>query len=109
MYAYYISLTADVHNVSLIPSDNPLIVREGKQRDVQCVVNINAVPDPIITWYLGSTNITYMVGKNRTFITLTGNRKDNTEMLQCKATNNNKPPKTASTKLNVECNFLFPY
>nr|XP_034300633.1 B-cell receptor CD22 [Crassostrea gigas] len=94
--------TVDVHNVSLIPNDNPLTIREGIQKVVQCVVNRNAVPAPTITWYLGSTDITNRAGTNTTSITLTGNKTDNNKMLHCRATNNNKPPKTLSTTLNVE-------
>lgn len=97
--------TVNVRNVSLIPSDNPLAIKEGTQREVRCVVNSNAVPAPTITWYLGSTNITYVAGTDTTFITLTGTRTDNMKTLQCRAINNNKSPKTASTTLNVECKF----
>lgn len=89
----------------MLSSDNPLILREGKRREVRCVVNSNAVPAPTITWYLGSTNITSIAGADTTSITPMGNRADNTKTLQCRATNNNKPPKIASTVLNVECKF----
>lgn len=89
----------------MLSSDNPLILREGKRREVRCVVNSNAVPAPTITWYLGSTNITSIAGTDTTSITLMGNRADNAKTLQCKATNNNKPQKIASTVLNVECKF----
>lgn len=98
--------TVDVHNVSLIPDDNPLTIREGIQKVVQCVVNSNAVPAPTITWYLGSTDITSRAGTSTTSITLTGNRMDNKKQLQCKATNNHKPlSKTFNTTINVECKF----
>lgn len=89
----------------MLSSDNPLILREGKRREVRCVVNSNAVPAPTITWYLGSTNITSIAGTDTTSITLMGNRADNAKTLQCRATNNNKPQKIASTVLNVECKF----
>ena len=67
---YFLSLTntVDVHNVSLVPSDNPLTIWEGTQIEVQCVVNSNAVPTPTITWYLGSTNITSTASINKTSI-----------------------------------------
>lgn len=89
----------------MLSSDNPLILREGKRREVRCVVNSNAVPAPTITWYLGSTNITSIAGTDTTSITLMGSRADNAKTLQCRATNNNKPQKIASTVLNVECKF----
>lgn len=98
--------TVDVQNVSLIPSDNPFTIREGTQRIVRCVVNQNAVPPPTITWYLESTDITIADTDNTNF-TITGNKADNTKILQCRAANNNKPEKTASTTLNVECKCLF--
>lgn len=100
MFSYII---VAVHNVSLIPSDNPLTINEGNQEKVRCVVNSNAVPAPTITWYLGSRDITSRVGTDTTSIFLTGNRTDNTKTLECKATNSNKPPMTASLTLNVEC------
>lgn len=98
--------TVDVHNISISPSDNPLTFRESSQIEVRCVVNSNAVPAPNITWYLGSTDITSRTGTDTTSITLTGDRTDNTKTLQCKATNRNKPPKTASTVLNIECEYM---
>lgn len=97
--------TVDIHNVSLIPSTKPLTIQEGTQLVVGCVVDSNAAPAPTITWNLGSANITSIAVTNTTFITLTGNRTNNNKMLQCKATNNNKPPKIASTTLNVECKY----
>ena len=105
---YFLSLTntVDVHNVSLVPSDNPLTIWEGTQIEVQCVVNSNAVPTPTITWYLGSTNITSTASINKTSIILTGNRQDNNKTLNCSATNNNKPPKTVVTTRNVECKYF---
>lgn len=98
-------LLVDVRNVSLNPNDNPWTIRKDSQRKVRCVVNSSAFPPPTITWYLGPTNITYMAGTDTTSITITGNRADNTKTLQCRATNNNTPPKTASTTLNVECKY----
>lgn len=97
--------TVSVHNVSLIPSKNQLTVREGIQKVIHCVVNRNADPVPTITWYLGSTDITSRAGTNTTSITLTGNRTDNGRTLECRATNDNKPPKIGNTTLNVECKF----
>ena len=92
--------------MSLVPSDNPLTIREGTQIEVRCVVNSNAYPAPTITWYLGSTNITSTTSINKTSIILTGNRQDNNKTLNCSATNNNKPPKTVVTTLNVECKYF---
>lgn len=104
---YSCFFTVDVYNVSFVPSANPLTLREGTQVEVLCVVNSNAIPAPTINWYLESTDITNIAGSNTTFITLTGNRTYNTKLLQCRAKNNNKPSKTASTKLNVECKCFF--
>lgn len=95
--------TVDVHKVLLIPTDSLLTIREGTQKEVLCVVNSDAVPAPTITWYMESSNITNMAKKYTTSITVSGNRTDNNKTLQCRATNNNKPPKTASLTLNVEC------
>lgn len=97
--------TVEVYNVSISPSDNPLTIRESTQMKVRCLVNSNAVPAPNITWYLGSTDITYMAGTDITSINITGNRTDNTKTLECRASNSNKPPQTANTTLNVECKY----
>lgn len=97
--------TVDVYNVSMLSSDNPLTLREGNRREVRCVVNSNAVPAPTISWHLGSINITSRAGTDTTLIMITGNRTDNGKALECRASNNNKQPKTASTVLNVECKF----
>lgn len=97
-----LQIQVNVYNVTLIPSDNPLTIREGTQRGVWCVVNSNADPAPNITWYLGSTDITSTAVINTTFITLIGNRIDNTKTLQCRATNTNNPPKIKITTINVE-------
>ncbi|XP_078331732.1 cell adhesion molecule Dscam2-like isoform X2 [Crassostrea virginica] len=94
-------LAVDVHNVSLIPSDNPLTLAEGFQK-IRCEVNSNAVPTPTITWYLGSSDIIYMVQSYFSSIFIAMNRKYNNKTLECKATNNNKPSKTGATTLNVE-------
>lgn len=99
--------TVDVFNVSLIPSDNPLTIREGTQKNVRCIVNSNAAPAPTITWYLGSPDITSRAGTNASSITLIGNRTDNGKTLECRASNDNKPLKTARTTLNVECKYSF--
>ena len=96
-----------MHNVSLIPSDNPMTLAEGVKKMVRCVVNSNAVPAPTITWYLGSTDITNMAGSNASSIIITMNREHNIKTLACKATNNNKPSKTVATTLNVECKFFY--
>lgn len=101
----FCNLIVDVNNVSMIPTDNPLTIREGTRREVRCVVNSNAVPVPIISWYLDSKDITSRAGTDTTSIIITGNRTDNTKMIECRATNNNKFPKTASTILNIECKF----
>lgn len=98
-----ILFTVNVFNISMIPGDNPLTIRESITKIVRCVVNSNAVPAPTITWYLGSRDITSKVGTDTTSITLTGNRTDNTKTLECRATNNNRPLMTASLTLNVEC------
>lgn len=101
--ACFFLYTVEVYNVSISPSDNPLTIRESTHMEVHCVVNSNAVPAPNITWYLGSTDITYMAGTDTTSINITGNRTDNTKSLECRASNSNTPPKTANTKLNLEC------
>lgn len=97
-----LKIIVSVHNVSLIPSKNQLTVREGIQKVIQCVVNSDADPAPTITWYLGSSDITSRAGTDTTSITLTGNRTDSGKTLQCRATNDNKPPKIGNTTLNVE-------
>nr|XP_034303739.1 titin-like isoform X4 [Crassostrea gigas] len=97
-----LKIAIDVHNVSFIPSDNPMTIREGTQITIQCAINRNAVPAPNITWYLGFTDITKTAKAVKSYITITGNRTDNTKTLECRATNNEKPSKTASTTLNVE-------
>lgn len=97
--------TVSVYNVSLIPSKNQLTIREGIQKVIQCVVNSDAFPAPTITWYLGSKDITSRAGINTTHITLTGNRIDNGQTLECRDTNSNKPPTFGNTILNVECKF----
>lgn len=102
----FCNLIVDVNNVSMIPTDYPLTIREGTKREVRCVVNRNAVPAPNINWYLDSSEITSRAGTDTTAI-LTGNRADNTKTLQCTATNNNKFSKTASTILNIECKLGF--
>lgn len=98
-------ITVEVHNVSLIPNGNPLTMIEGNQISVRCAVNSNAFPAPTLTWHRGSTDVTKRTGAFIYDITITGDRTDNTKTLECRATNNNKPPKTASTTLNVECKF----
>uniref|UniRef100_A0A8W8P1S0 Uncharacterized protein n=1 Tax=Magallana gigas TaxID=29159 RepID=A0A8W8P1S0_MAGGI len=75
---------------------------EGNQISVRCAVNSNAFPAPTLTWHRGSTDVTKRTGAFIYDITITGDRTDNTKTLECRATNNNKPPKTASTTLNVE-------
>lgn len=101
MFSYYFSV--DVHNVSLSPSGNQLILRENRTKEVLCIVNKNAFPAPTITWYIGSTNITSTAGENTTYISVRGKRDDNKKSLECRATNNNKQPKKAITTLNVQC------
>lgn len=95
----------DVHNVCLVPSDNPLTISECNDIEVQCKVNSNAFPAPVITWYLGSTVITIIEGSHETSITLVGNRTDNKKPLQCKASSIYKEPMETNTTLNVECKF----
>lgn len=97
--------TVEVYNISISPNVNPLTIGESIKMDVRCVVNNNADPPPNITWHLGSTDITSKAGTDSTLIMITGNRTDNGKTLECRASNNNKPPKTASTTLNVECKY----
>ena len=92
-----------VYNVSLFPSDDPLIIREGTHQVIKCEVNGNATPTPTKTWYLGSTDITNTAGNNTSFINITGRRENNKKTIQCRATNINEEPKNASTTLMVEC------
>lgn len=87
----------------MIPSDNPLTLIEGTKREIRCVVNINAVPPPTFTWYLGSKDISSSVGTDAASINITGKKVDNAKTLQCRASNNNKAPKSSSTMLNVAC------
>lgn len=101
---FFTNETVDVHNVSMIPSDNPLTLIEGVTREIRCVVNRNAVPVATFTWYVGSEDITSSVGTDAAFINITGKKVDNAKLLQCRASNNNKAPKSSSTMLNVECN-----
>nr|XP_022303134.1 titin-like isoform X2 [Crassostrea virginica] len=96
-----LNIAIDVHNVSMIPSDNPLTLIEGTKREIRCVVNINAVPPPTFTWYLGSKDISSSVGTDAASINITGKKVDNAKTLQCRASNNNKAPKSSSTMLNV--------
>lgn len=82
------------------PSSGPfLILIEGNTTRITCEVNQNAAPPPAIFWYLN--NIT--IETDKTSINIMGNRTDNGKTLECRASNNNTPPKTASTTLNVEC------
>lgn len=83
--------TVDVHKVLLIPNVSLLIIKEGTEKEVRCVVNSDAVPAPTITWYMGSANITSMAKTDTTSITVSGNRTDSTKTLDCRATNSNKP------------------
>lgn len=102
MYDYF---KVDVQNISLIPPDNPLTIRKGTQKEVKCVVNRNAVPPATFSWYLGPTAITSNMRRNTNVIDITGNEKDNSMILECRATNNNKT-KAVNTTLNVECKFF---
>lgn len=94
-----LKIAIDVQNVSLIPPDNPLTIRKGAQKEVQCVVNNNAVPPPTFSWYLEALDITNNMRKSA--INITGNENDNSKILKCRATNNNKT-KAVNTTLNVE-------
>ncbi|XP_078332848.1 contactin-6-like [Crassostrea virginica] len=96
-----LNIGVSVYNVSLFPSDNPLIIREGTHLVIECVVNGNATPTPTITWYLGSTDITNTAGNDTSYINITGRREDNMKTIQCRATNT-KEPNNASTTLIVE-------
>lgn len=89
----------------MIPSADPFTIKEGNTIEFECVVNSNAVPTPVFTWYLGSTNSKERTGTNTNFINITANKKDNTKTLMCNATNNNNTAKTAATTLNVECKY----
>lgn len=95
--------TVEVHNISISPNNNPLTMRENSQRELCCEVNSNALPVPTITWYLGSSNITSPAEIYKKNITITGYRKNNNKTLECRATNNNKQPKSANTTLYIEC------
>lgn len=98
-FTVFTYFTVAVYNISLQPSSDPfLILIEGSTTEITCEVNQNAAPPPTIFWYLN--NIT--VGTNKT-INKMGNRTDNGKTLECRASNNNTPPKTARTTLNVEC------
>lgn len=101
----YEPFTVEVHNISLSPNNGQLTLRENLETEVMCEINNNAVPPPTITWFLGTKYISSTEGTYTTSINITGNREDNTQTLQCKATNNNKPPKTAVTTINVECKY----
>lgn len=104
MYVLIIFLyTVDVYNVSLVPSDKPLTIRENNTEEVRCEVNSNAIPTPTITWYMGSTNITGLAGKDQVSIDITGKRSDNGKTLECRARNTNIEPLIASVELNVQC------
>lgn len=102
-----ICYTVDVYNISLIPNEKSLTIREGNEQLIRCKVNSNAVPSPTFNWYLGSENITSKAGNMASSITITGNRTDNAKTLKCEAKNNEKLPKKASTTLNVECKLFF--
>lgn len=98
----YLEIAIDVYNISLIPNEKSLTIREGNEQLIRCKVNSNAVPSPTFNWYLGSENITSKAGNMASSITITGNRTDNAKTLKCEAKNNEKLPKKASTTLNVE-------
>lgn len=97
-----LKIAIEVHNISLSPNNGQLTLRENLKTEVMCEINDNAVPSPTITWFLGTTYISSTEGTYTTSINITGKREDNTKTLQCKATNNYKPPKTAVATLNVE-------
>lgn len=101
---YNFFFAVDVKNVSLDPSKNILTIKEGTQRNISCEVNGDADPAPNITWFIGPANlISTAVYTRKSFIIVTGKREDNTKTLQCKASNNYRPPETANTILNIEC------
>lgn len=101
---YYITLKFNVavQNVSLLPHDNPLPIKEGIVINVKCEVNKNAAPPPVITWYIKNNDKTSIIGRNTTNIDFEGSRTDNFKTLECQATNNKGTPKMASTLLNIE-------
>lgn len=85
----------------MIPSANPLTIREGIQSEVQCRANSDAFPDPAIAWYLDSKFVT---STNK--YSIIGKREDNRKTLECKASNDNKTEKSANTTLNIECRYI---
>ena len=95
--------TVDVTNVSLIPTDNPLILVENTYKEVKCLVNSNVNPAPTLVWYLDSTIITSVKNAVNSTINITRTKEDNMKMLRCSAANNNKPPLSTNTTLKIEC------
>lgn len=87
----------------MLPNTDILRIIEGRNITVKCVVNEDAAPPPVITWYLKYKAKTSIIGRNTTFINFTGNRTDNYKTLKCQARNNNVTAKTASTLLAIEC------
>ncbi|XP_062578050.1 uncharacterized protein LOC134239936 [Saccostrea cucullata] len=85
-----------VQNVTIIPVDSPLTLREETKLTVTCSVNNNAYPPPTIQWYIGDTLVN-MTGRN---VELIADRDIDGKVLLCIATNNNKSL-SASTVLNI--------
>ncbi|XP_062578047.1 uncharacterized protein LOC134239933, partial [Saccostrea cucullata] len=74
-----------VHNLTIIPKDNPLTLTEGTKTTVTCSVNNNAYPPPTIQWYIGDTLVN-VTGRN---VELMAERHHDGKVLLCIATNNN--------------------
>lgn len=84
-----------------------MTLREHTQRNISCEVNDNADPAPNITWFIGTTDLrSTAVFSHKSIFALTGKKEDNTKTLQCKASNSNRPPKTANITLNIECKYM---
>lgn len=103
---YITHFTVPVKTISLQPDHNPLQIIEGSMKRVGCVVNEDAAPPPVFTWYLKYNGKERIIERNTSFLNITGNRTDNSKTLECQSTNNNETPKTASTLLNIECKYM---
>lgn len=58
-----------------------LIIRENKIKEVLCVVNSNVVLVLMINWYLELIDIIIMVGINKIYIVIIGDRLNNMKIL----------------------------
>lgn len=103
---YITHFTVPVKTISLQPNNNPLSIIEGTTETVECVVNKDAAPPPVFTWYLKYNDKERIIERNTTFVNITGNRTDNSKTLECQSTNNIGTPPTASTLLNIQCKYM---